>query len=50
MKINVIFKFLRLDSALDLEALATDKYSGQYFFDEMQGMADATGIDFKVKF
>jgi hypothetical protein len=38
-----------LDAALDLEELATTKYSGGYFFEEMQGMADATGIDVKVK-
>jgi hypothetical protein len=38
-----------LDTALNLEAFATDKYSGNYFFDQMQGMADATGIDFEVK-
>ena len=37
-----------MDTALDLEAFATDKYSGGYFFDEMQGMADATGLDFEV--
>ncbi len=34
---------------MNLEAFATDKYSGAYFFDQMQGMADATGIDFEVK-
>ena len=37
-----------MDTALNLEAFATDKYSGAYFFDEMQGMADATGMDFEV--
>jgi len=36
-----------LDVALDLTADATAEYTGQYFFEEMHGMADATGIDYK---
>jgi hypothetical protein len=31
-----------LDTALDLTYAATSKYTGSYFIDEMQGMADAT--------
>ena len=42
------FSGLVRDVLIDLEELATTKYSGGYFFEEMQGMADATGIDFKV--
>ncbi|XP_066302975.1 protein dcd1A-like [Branchiostoma lanceolatum] len=36
-----------LEVALDLEVLATEKYSGGYFLEEIQGMASAAGIDFK---
>jgi len=37
-----------LSVALDLTYDATKKFSGSYFFEEMQGMADATGLDFKM--
>ena len=37
-----------LDIAFDLESLLTDKFTGSYFFDELRGMADATGLDYKV--
>ena len=37
-----------LGIALDLTYDATKKYSGQYFFDEMRGIADATGTDYKM--
>ena len=37
-----------MDAALELEELATQKYSGEYFLDEMKGMSDSTGIDLKV--
>lgn len=40
---------LRLDVALDLELLATDKYTGDYFFEEARGLAEAAGIDYKVE-
>jgi hypothetical protein len=36
-----------LDAALDLTTDATEKYMGDYFNQEMHGMADATGIPFK---
>ena len=36
-----------LDVALDLENLATDRFTGSYFHDEMKGMADSTGLDIK---
>lgn len=38
----------RLDVALDLEILATERYTGSYFFEEARGLADAAGIDYKV--
>ncbi|XP_067686914.1 protein dcd1B-like [Haliotis asinina] len=36
-----------LDVALDLELLATEKHISQAFFDEVRGLADATGQDYK---
>jgi hypothetical protein len=33
---------------LDIENLITERYTGKYFYDEIQGMADATGVDHKV--
>ncbi|XP_070543587.1 uncharacterized protein [Ptychodera flava] len=36
-----------MDFALDLEILATREYTSQYFLDEMKGLADASGIDYK---
>ncbi|XP_077988524.1 protein dcd1A-like [Glandiceps talaboti] len=36
-----------MDLALDLENLLVEKYTSKYFLDELQGMADATGLDFK---
>mmetsp|Transcript_13527 Transcript_13527/g.31136 ORF Transcript_13527/g.31136 Transcript_13527/m.31136 type:complete len:438 (+) Transcript_13527:18-1331(+) len=36
-----------LDGALDLTWEATKKYSGEYFFQEMQGLADAAGVEYK---
>eukprot|EP00043_Microstomoeca_roanoka_P004787 m.51843 g.51843 ORF g.51843 m.51843 type:complete len:440 (+) comp12654_c0_seq1:210-1529(+) len=36
-----------LDVALDLTTDATRKYTGDYFYEEMQGLADASGVDFK---
>ena len=38
----------RLDIALDLELLATKRHTGEYFFEEVRGLADATGVDYKV--
>jgi isopenicillin-N N-acyltransferase-like protein len=37
-----------LEVALDLTADATKAFTGAYFFEEMQGMADATGLDYKM--
>jgi len=37
-----------LEVALDLTADATKPYTGTYFYEEMQGMADATGLDYKT--
>eukprot|EP00948_MAST-09A_sp_MAST-9A-sp1_P004194 g4194.t1 len=39
---------LGLDVALDLTADVTRKYTGEYFFDQMRGMADATGVEYKT--
>lgn len=36
-----------LDAALDLEELATQRYTGKYFFDEIKGMSDGSGVDYK---
>ena len=38
----------RLDVALDLEILATEPYTGDYFLQEIKGLADATGVDYKA--
>ncbi len=46
---HIIFTKFRLDVALDLETAITKKYSGSYFYEEMKGMADATGLDEKVR-
>jgi len=32
-----------------LEILATSKYTGDYFLEEIKGIADATGLDYKVR-
>ncbi|KAH3769045.1 hypothetical protein DPMN_170292 [Dreissena polymorpha] len=37
-----------LDAALDLELTITRPYTGRYFAEEAQGLADATGVDFKM--
>ncbi|KJE94496.1 hypothetical protein CAOG_05130 [Capsaspora owczarzaki ATCC 30864] len=37
-----------LDAALDLTFDATNPYTGSYFLDEMHGLADATGLDYKM--
>ena len=36
-----------LDAALDLTWYLTKKYTGQYFKDEIQGLADASGVNVK---
>jgi len=36
-----------LDFVLDLEVDATIKFTGDYFIQEIQGLSDATGVDFK---
>jgi len=38
----------RLEAALDLEILATEPFTGDYFLEEIKGLADATGLDYKV--
>ena len=38
----------RLDAALDLEILVTEPYTGDYFLQEIKGLADATGINYRV--
>lgn len=35
-----------LSAALDLTWELTKKYSGEYFFQEMQGISDASGVDY----
>ena len=37
-----------LEVALDLTADLTKPFTGHYFLEEMQGMADATGLDYKM--
>ncbi len=37
-----------LDVALDITYDAMKPFSGKYFWDEMHGMADATGVDWKL--
>jgi len=39
----------RLDAALDYEIDITTQYSGTYFLEEIKGLADATGLDYKVR-
>ncbi|XP_070541872.1 protein dcd1A-like [Ptychodera flava] len=39
---------LGLDVALDLEKAATKPYTPQYFYDEIQGLADGAGVDVKI--
>ncbi|KAL4234138.1 hypothetical protein ACF0H5_005791 [Mactra antiquata] len=36
---------LGLTAALDLEIRLTKRYTGDYFYEEAQGLADATGVD-----
>ncbi|XP_064597836.1 protein dcd1A-like [Liolophura sinensis] len=36
-----------LDFALDLEILATERFTGKYFAEELKGLADASGADYK---
>ncbi len=47
-KIKILKTNSRLDVALDLENLATDRFTGNYFHDEMKGMSDSTGVDLKM--
>lgn len=44
----MIVSVIRLDVALDYEIDITGKYSGSYFLEEIKGLADATGLDYKV--
>lgn len=37
-----------LDFALDLTHAATVGHTGKYFFDELRGIADASGLDYKL--
>ena len=43
MEINLHF---RVEAACDLEILATSKFSGSYFLEEIKGLSDACGIDY----
>ena len=36
-----------LDAALELTELATREYTGDYFFEELKGIADAAGVDYQ---
>ena len=38
----------RLDVALDLETDITRQYTGDYFFEELHGIADASEVNYKV--
>lgn len=40
----------RLDAALDLEILVTERYTGDYFLQEIKGLADSSGVDYKVTY
>jgi len=40
--------FVRLDVALDATWEATREFTGDYFFEEMQGLSDASGADYKT--
>ena len=42
------FLCYRLEAALDLEILGTEPFTGDYFLEEIKGLADATGLDYKV--
>lgn len=35
---------------MDLEILATEPFTGDYFLEEIKGLADATGMDYKVNY
>ncbi len=37
-----------LDVALDIESVLTDRFTGPYFHEQIQGMADSTGLEVKV--
>lgn len=39
------FGVYALDMVLDLEIAATEAYTPQYFIDEIQGMADGSGVE-----
>eukprot|EP00054_Salpingoeca_dolichothecata_P003339 m.26484 g.26484 ORF g.26484 m.26484 type:complete len:436 (-) comp13773_c0_seq2:137-1444(-) len=36
-----------LDAALDFTTDITEKYTGEYFFEEMRGLSDSAGVSFK---
>ena len=39
---------LGFDGALDLTYLVTEPYTPSYFYEEMRGLADASGIDYTL--
>jgi hypothetical protein len=39
---------LGLDVALDITELMTRKWTPQYFYDELQGISDASGIEYQT--
>ena len=45
---NHIYTLYSLDVALDLEILATEEFTGEYFLEEIKGLADSSGVDYKV--
>lgn len=44
---DIIAKF-GLDGALDLTHEFTKKYTPQYFLDELEGLANGSGVDYKL--
>jgi hypothetical protein len=46
--IRALIAALGLDGALDLTYLLTRDYSPSYFFEEMRGLADASGVDYDL--
>jgi hypothetical protein len=45
-EIRILFETYGVDAVLDVTYLLTEEYTPQYFFDEIQGLADGSGIDY----
>lgn len=43
-----LYLLYSLDVALDLEILVTEEFTGDYFLEEIKGLADSSGVDYKV--